>query len=46
LFYLDFLGNVEEERVRNALNHLQELVEFVDVLGCYEKDTAAEGQRI
>lgn len=35
LFYLDFLGNVEEARVQNALSHLRELADFLKVLGCY-----------
>ena len=38
LFYLDFLGNTGEARVRNALSHLGELTEFVNVLGCYPRD--------
>ena len=37
LFYLDFLGHIEEERVRNALNHLGELADFLRVLGCYPR---------
>jgi prephenate dehydratase len=35
LFYLDLLGNVEEERVRRALGHLEELADMLRVLGCY-----------
>ncbi len=35
-FYLDFIGNVREERCRNALAHLGEIVNFLRVLGCYE----------
>ena len=35
LFYLDFLGNMEEERVQRALSHLQELADMLRVLGCY-----------
>ncbi len=37
LFYLDFLGHVEETRVRNALSHLAELADFLRVLGCYPR---------
>lgn len=37
LFYLDFLGHVEDERCRNALNHLGELADLLRVLGCYPK---------
>ncbi len=36
-FYLDFAGNVREERCRNALAHLQEVTNFLRVLGCYER---------
>jgi prephenate dehydratase len=35
LFYLDFMGHVEDQRVRNALGHLTELADFLRVLGCY-----------
>jgi prephenate dehydratase len=35
LFYVDFLGHVEEERVRRALGHLGELCDLVRVFGCY-----------
>jgi prephenate dehydratase len=37
LFYLDFLGHVDDQVVRNALRHLDELSEFVRVLGCYPR---------
>jgi prephenate dehydratase len=37
LFYLDFIGHVEEERSRNALGHLAELADFLRVLGCYPR---------
>jgi len=37
LFYVDFLGHEEEERVRNALNHLRELADMLRVLGCYPR---------
>lgn len=37
LFYLDFLGRVDEPRCRNALNHLSELADFIRVLGCYRR---------
>ena len=36
-FYLDFLGDVREERCRNALRHLSELTEFLRVLGSYSR---------
>ena len=35
-FYVDFMGNVKEERCRNALAHLAEVTSFLRVLGCYE----------
>lgn len=34
-FYVDFIGNVKEERCRNALAHLGEVTNFLRVLGCY-----------
>src|SRR5450432_1843888 len=37
LFYLDFLGRVDAPNARNALNHLQEIADFLRVLGCYPK---------
>ena len=35
LFYLDFIGHVEDPACRNALNHLGELADMLRVLGCY-----------
>jgi prephenate dehydratase len=35
LFYLDFLGHVDDTAPRNALNHLAELADMLRVLGCY-----------
>lgn len=35
LFYVDFLGNLEETRVQKALGHLEELADMLRVLGCY-----------
>lgn len=35
LFYLDFLGHVEDRVTRNALSHLAELADMLRVLGCY-----------
>jgi prephenate dehydratase len=35
LFYVDFMGSTEEERVQRALAHLQELADMLRVLGCY-----------
>ena len=42
LFYLDFLGNTQEDNTRKALDHLQELTEFLEVLGCYPRDISQE----
>ena len=42
LFYVDFLGSVNEERVENALNHLREIADFLEVLGCYPRDARHE----
>jgi prephenate dehydratase len=38
-FYLDFLGHVDEVRVKKALGHLEELADFLRVLGCYRPAT-------
>ena len=35
LFYLDFIGHVEDPVSRNALNHLAELADLLRILGCY-----------
>ena len=37
LFYLDFVGHIDEDRVKNALHHLRELADFLRVLGCYPR---------
>ncbi|HZT29765.1 MAG TPA: prephenate dehydratase [Bryobacteraceae bacterium] len=37
LFYLDFLGHIEELNVRNALGHLAEIADMTRVLGCYPR---------
>ena len=42
LFYLDFLGNIKEENTRKALDHLEELTEFLEVLGCYPRDVSQQ----
>ncbi len=36
-FYLDFEGNVKDERSRKALAHLAETTDFLRVLGCFER---------
>jgi prephenate dehydratase len=37
LFYLDFVGRADEPNSRNALNHLRELADLLQILGCYPK---------
>src|SRR5712692_4518113 len=37
LFYLDFLGSIDEPRCHRALEHLQELTDLLQVLGCYQE---------
>jgi prephenate dehydratase len=37
LFYLDFLGDMEDDRVQNAMGHLRELADFLRVLGSYPR---------
>lgn len=36
-FYLDFAGNLKEDRCQKALSHLAEVTNFLRVLGCYER---------
>jgi prephenate dehydratase len=35
LFYLDLWGHRDDQVIRNALNHLGELADFLRVLGSY-----------
>jgi prephenate dehydratase len=37
LFYLDFLGHINDQKCQNALRHLKELADFIRVLGCYPR---------
>ena len=37
LFYLDFLGRVDTPNAQNALGHLRELADLLQVLGCYPR---------
>ncbi len=37
LFYLDFIGSVEEEKVRRALEHLSEYALMLRILGSYPR---------
>lgn len=43
-FYLDFIGNTSEPRVRHALDHLREFASGVKVLGCYQRAPSLNGQ--
>lgn len=36
-FYIDFLGSAEEKQCKNALRHLEEIAEFVKILGSYPR---------
>jgi prephenate dehydratase len=36
MFYIDFVGNVKDERCKKALDHLSEVTNSLRVLGCYE----------
>ena len=40
-FYIDFKGNIKENRVEHALNHLTEIADFVRILGCYPMEVNA-----
>lgn len=44
LFYVDFLACIKEERAGNALNHLHEITEELEVLGSYKRDDAVAAQ--
>jgi prephenate dehydratase len=35
MFYVDFEGQIKDEKVQNAIRHLQEVTDFVKVLGSY-----------
>jgi prephenate dehydratase len=37
LFYLDFIGHIDDPVSQNALGHLRELADFWRVLGCYPR---------
>jgi prephenate dehydratase len=36
-FYVDFIGNLKEARVQNALQNLKEFASYVKILGCYRR---------
>jgi prephenate dehydratase len=35
LFYLDFIGHVDDTPSRNAIGHLKEIADMLRILGCY-----------
>ena len=46
LFYLDFQGNVSENRTCDALSDLEGIAEFIEILGCYPNASSQEaGER-
>lgn len=38
LFYIDFIGGLQDENARNALGNLEEFAKFVRVIGSYPRD--------
>ncbi len=42
-FYLDFVGHVDDEAARNAINHLQEITSYLKILGSYPLAVADNG---
>jgi len=36
LFYLDFQGSPQDPKCRHALDHLRELTDLLQILGCYK----------
>jgi len=46
LFYLDFSGDLEEPRIKKALDHLGELTTLLRVLGCYHRGRVADGSSL
>jgi prephenate dehydratase len=45
LFYLDFLGHVDDPACRNALGHLAELADMLRILGCYPRATLKDSDK-
>ncbi len=46
LFYVDFVGNLADDLPQNALRHLQEVTDFMRVLGCYTMHAEAPSQDV
>ncbi len=45
IFYLDFSGNMDEERSQNAIRHLQEMSNFLKILGSYPSGYSQENNK-
>jgi prephenate dehydratase len=43
VFHVDFDGSARDERVKNALRHLEEVCDFVRVLGSYPRARTPRG---
>ncbi|GAX74348.1 hypothetical protein CEUSTIGMA_g1797.t1 [Chlamydomonas eustigma] len=46
LFYADFIGKLSDEKVQNAMRHLQEIAPYVRVLGSFPMDTDLGGTNV
>jgi prephenate dehydratase len=44
-FYVDILASPDEANCANAMRHLEEMTEFLAVLGCYRPASVAERRR-
>ncbi|MDP2982147.1 MAG: prephenate dehydratase [Candidatus Latescibacter sp.] len=44
LFYLDFNGDIRQEVIQRAINHLEEIASFLKVLGSYRKGEEVIGR--
>jgi prephenate dehydratase len=44
LFYLDFNGDIRQDVIKRAINHLEEIASFLKVLGSYQKGEEVVGR--
>jgi prephenate dehydratase len=44
IFYLDFDGDIRQEKIKKAISHLEEIANFLKILGSYPKGREAIGQ--
>jgi len=44
MFYLDFNGDMRQDVIRRAINHLEEIARFIKVLGSYRKGEEVIGR--